>query len=127
MGIATAGAVLYYGPEFAKKMSGEIDRILTKTAGPKGVVYELRVNLPGTYIDVRGMPVTLNAGDLWRYGETTGNRYSQQQLDSMVPGGVSIKPIYSGSQVEIKVFEKYMIYGHFFNHGSLPPGNKIFR
>ncbi len=127
MGLGTAAAIAYYGPGVTEKLSREIDRILTKTSGPQGITYELRVNLPGTYIDVRGNPVKLNSGGLWKYGETTTNRYSQSQLASMVPGGVYLKPIYSGNQVEIKVFEKYLIYGHYFNHGNLPPGNKIFR
>jgi len=128
MGIGTGIAVLYYGPELVDKMSREIDRISTRLGGPQGFVYELRVRQGGIYIDVRGMPVTLNAGDIWKYGETTSSsRYSENELRSMVPGGVIMNPIYFGNQVEIKVFEKYVIYGHYFNHGTLPPGNKIFR
>ncbi|KAF2335431.1 hypothetical protein [Flavobacterium ginsenosidimutans] len=94
---------------------------------PSGFTYELRVNNAGEYIDVRGNKVNLNANDLWKYGETTGTRYSQSELDKMVPGGVHMVPIYFGNQVEIKVQEKIMIYAHAMLHASLPPGNKIFR
>jgi hypothetical protein len=36
-------------------------------------------------------------------------------------------PVFYGNQVEIKLKEKFLLYGYFFNSGSLPPGNKIFR
>lgn len=36
-------------------------------------------------------------------------------------------PIFFGNQVEILIQEKIMIYGYVFDHGVLPPGNKIFR
>ncbi|WP_044171299.1 hypothetical protein [Flectobacillus major] len=110
-------------------MSKEIDKIKEKTLLSNGYTYELRVNNAGTYFDVRGIPVKLNAGDIWKYGETAGNspRYSPTELNNMIPGGVRLNPIFFGNQVEIKVMEKYLIYGYFFNHGILPPGNKIFR
>jgi len=31
------------------------------------------------------------------------------------------------SQLQIKMMEKFLIYGYYFQHGKLPPGNKIFR
>ncbi len=125
----TAATAYLYSSKIAEKMSKEIDRILTKTAGPEGVVYELRVRKSGTYVDVRGNKTTLSAGDIWKYGETTigQQRYSDDKLESMVPGGVTRTDIFHGNQVEIKVMEKYLIYGHYFNHGTLPPGNKYFR
>ena len=55
------------------------------------------------------------------------SRYSQSQLNKMVPGGVTMVPIFFGNQVEIKVQEKIMIYGYTVMNFSLPPGNKIFR
>ncbi len=65
---------------------------------------------------------------MWKYGQTTsGHRYSASELGNMVPGGVFQIPIYHGNQVEVKVVVKYLIYGHYFNHGSLPPGNSILR
>lgn len=128
--VVIGGVVTYVAVKYLQeKMSKEIDRILTKAAGPQGAVYELRVRKSGTYKDVRGNEVTLNAGDIWKYGETTigQQRYSSDKLESMVPGGVTRKDIYYGNQVQIKVMEKYLIYGHYFNHGELPPGNKYFR
>jgi RHS repeat-associated protein len=111
-----------------EKMSREIDRILTKPLGLPGFTYELRVINAGVYVDVRGVPIILNAGDIWKFGQTTDvNRYSKGQLNSMVSGGVKLIPVFFGNQVQIRVMEKYLIYGYFFNHGSLPPGNKIFR
>jgi len=120
--LANATASLY------NKMAAEIDRIYQRAAGPQGFAYELRVNRGGTYLDVRGIPVNLNAGSIWKYGETTsGQRYSPSQLNNMVPGGVYQIPIHYGNQIQIKVFEKYMIYGYYLIHRTLPPGNSIFR
>jgi RHS repeat-associated protein len=112
-----------------EKMSREIDRILTKTLPRNGSVYELRVRRAGVYIDVRGNPIILNTGDVWKYGETINGkgRYTTSELNTLVPGGVYMKEFFYGNQVEIKIMEKYMLYGYFFNHGSLPPGNKYFR
>jgi hypothetical protein len=74
------------------------------------------------------MPVILNTGDVWKFGETTNsNRYSQSELNTMIPGGVTMTPTFFGNQVEIKVAEKAAIYGYFFQNASLPPGNRIFR
>ncbi len=115
--------------DFVQKMSNEIDRIAKKATGPIGYSYELRVNNAGTYIDVRGLPVNLNAGYIWKYGKATNgyNRYSQTELRTMVPGGVRQNILFVGNEVQIRIFEKYFIYGYYFNHGNLPPGNKIFR
>jgi hypothetical protein len=119
---------IYQNKELISKMANEIDRIYEKTANNQGIVYELRVNKPGVYLDVRGDLITLNTGDIWKYGETGSNqRYSPAQLNNMVPGGVFQTPIYTGNSVQRKVFEKYMIYGYYFNHHHLPPGNSIFR
>ncbi|MGC1632947.1 MAG: RHS repeat-associated core domain-containing protein, partial [Gelidibacter sp.] len=111
------------------KQEKEIERIMTKEGGPPGMVYMLTVNKSGNYIDVRGNSQYLNAGEVWRYGETTKGygRYTQSKLDNMVSGGVTMKTIFFGNTVQIKVQEKIMIYGHFLATGSLPPGNKIFR
>ncbi|QTE21173.1 hypothetical protein J3359_09985 [Polaribacter cellanae] len=112
------------------KQEKEIQRILEKEGGPPGMTYMLTVNLSGTYTDVRGNSVYLNAGEVWKYGETTkgiNGRYTRSELDGMVPGGVTARPLFFGNTVEIKVQEKIMIYGHYLATGSLPPGNKIFR
>jgi RHS repeat-associated protein len=125
-GVAS-GVWLYDNRALVAKQAYEIKKILDKTMKPSGFTYELRVNQSGEYLDVRGNKVSLNAGDIWKYGETTGTRYSQSALDKMVLGGVKMFPIFFGNQVEIKVQEKIMIYAHAMSHGSLPPGNKIFR
>ncbi len=110
------------------KQAVEIGRLLEKTLKTKGFTYELRVNNSGLYTNVRGNEVYLKAGDVWKYGETTGmNRYPQSYLNKAVNGGLTMVPIFYGNQAEIKIQEKIMIYGYFFEHGSLPPGNKIFR
>jgi RHS repeat-associated protein len=130
MPVILGGTAIYafVTSDLAEKMSREIDRILTKPLGLPGFTYELRVINAGVYVDVRGVPIILNAGDIWKFGQTTDvNRYSKGQLNSMVSGGVKLIPVFFGNQVQIRVMEKYLIYGYFFNHGSLPPGNKIFR
>jgi hypothetical protein len=120
---------MYDNSALLTKKAIEINRLLEKTMGPSGFTYELRINRTGEYVDVRGNVVHLNAGDIWKYGETSNgmSRYSRSTLDNMVPGGVKMFPIFLGNQIEIKVQEKIMIYGYTLMNGSLPPGNKIFR
>jgi hypothetical protein len=126
---AASGVWLYDNRALMAKQALEIKKILSKTMKPSGFTYELRVNQSGEYLDVRGNKVTLNAGDVWKYGETSSgmNRYTDKTLNNMVPGGVKMFPIFFGNQVETKVQEKIMIYGYTLMNGSLPPGNKIFR
>jgi RHS repeat-associated protein len=127
---SAAGALILGGiatVALTHKMSAEIERIQTKVNNIRGTVYELRVNNSGTYVDVRGNPTQMNAGDVWKYGETTGYRYSGPALGRMVPGGVHRVDIFPGNVVEIKVQEKIMIYGYTMMNGHLPPGNRIFR
>ncbi|BDB55419.1 hypothetical protein GENT5_17240 [Flavobacterium ammoniigenes] len=124
-----AGTWVYDNRVLLAKQAIELKKLLEKTMKPSGFTYELRINRTGEYVDVRGNVVHLNAGDVWKYGETSSgmSRYSQSTLNSMVPGGVSMVPIFFGNQVETKVQEKIMIYGYTLMNGSLPPGNKIFR
>lgn len=93
-----------------------------------GFQYSLRATTSGNYPNVRGGTLHLNAGDVWKYGETTQGfgRYSDSYLNTIGPG-VRMVPEYFGTQTEIKVMEKVKIYNHFFNNGTLPPGNRIFR
>ena len=120
---------LYENRALLEKQLVEIKSVLDKQLKPSGFMYELRVNKSGYYIDVRGNKIYLNAGDTWKYGETTkgSSRYSRSKLDNMVPGGVNMNILFIGNQSEIKAQEKIMIYWHAIQHGSLPPGNKIFR
>lgn len=129
MAAATAAAVAYYGPEILDKMQIEIAQISQKINNNRGVVYELRVNNTGTYIDVRGNAINLRAGDVWKYGQTTqgSKRYTTTKLENMVPGGVKRFDIFQGNVIEIRIQEKIMIYGYAVSNGHLPPGNSIFR
>nr|WP_319492509.1 hypothetical protein [uncultured Desulfobacter sp.] len=69
---------------------------------------------------LRGGTTYLEAGDVWKYGETTNpeNRYTQKWLTA---NRLDFKPEYAGTQVQIKVVEKVKIYGHVFEKGQLPP------
>lgn len=50
-----------------------------------GVQYALRATVSGCYPNVRGGTTYLNAGDVWKYGETTdpNSRYSNAKLEAM--------------------------------------------
>jgi len=115
----------YVSTSYYDKMTNEISRIMLKTAGPMGFQYALVARTNGLYENVRGGKTYLRAGEVWKYGETTSKeRYSRPFLNSK---GVDLLPQFPGSQMEIKIQEKIMIYSYFFMNGSLPPGNKIFR
>ena len=107
-------------------MAFEIDRIRTKASGPQGIQYALIVIASGEYPNIRCGTMFLNICGVYKYTETANpaGRYSKAYLDSM---GLQFMPEYTGNQVQIKTMEKTKIYGHFFTHGSLPPGNRIFR
>ncbi len=106
-------------------MDAEITRILQKANGPQGFQYALTATKSGYYPNVRGGTTFLEAGEVWKYGETTSsNRYSEKYLKSM---GLIMVPQFFGNQAQIKVQEKIMIYGHFIEKWALPPGNRIFR
>ena len=70
--------------------------------------------------------MSLNAGDVWKYGETTQgyDRYSQNFLTT---NRLQMVPIFYGNVAEIKVQEKIMIYWYYFQNGTLPAGIRIFR
>ncbi|WP_155960770.1 RHS repeat domain-containing protein [Flavobacterium daejeonense] len=120
-----AAATYLYSGDYVTKMQREIDRISERATGPQGFQYALTANTSGYYPNVRGGTTYLNAGEVWKYGETTSSdRYSQTYLNSM---GLKIEPQFVGNQMQIKIQEKIMIYGYFFGNGALPPGNKIFR
>jgi RHS repeat-associated protein len=107
------------------KMAREIDRIAQKVKGPQGFTYALVAKSPGLYPNVRGGTTFLNVGDVWKFGQTTsGSRYSDNYLNGMRLQKIDLFP---GNQMEIRIQEKIMIYGYFMEHGTLPPGNSIFR
>ncbi|MBY0067111.1 MULTISPECIES: DUF6443 domain-containing protein [Empedobacter] len=111
-----------------EKLSYELSRINDKPEGPSGVQYSLRAKTDGTYpcFTCASGTMNLNAGDVWKYGETTNpsGRYSGKELGAI---GVEQKNEFSGTQRQIKMMEKAKIYGYYFQNGQLPPGNKIFR
>jgi len=124
-----AGAVIM-------KRDAEIDGILDRAIdGPPGVQYSLRANSSGEYpIMSSGSSVPtgtmhLNAGDVWKYGETTNpsGRYSADDLSTVGAGGVTQYNEFTGTQTQVKAMEKVKIYNYFITNGQLPPGNKIFR
>jgi RHS repeat-associated protein len=126
-GIAgTAAASYLYSGDYVAKMQREIDGIRERALGPPGFVYELRATRSGNYPNLNtGGTTYLNAGDVWKYGQTTTNyRYSEKSLTGK---GLVMKPIYYGNQMEILIQEKYYIYGYYFMNGHRPAGNPIFR
>jgi len=121
------GAVAHdlYTNGIVSKMAREIDRIAEKAKGPQGFTYALVAKSSGLYPNVRGGTTFLNAGDVWKFGQTTsGSRYSDNYLNGARLQQINLFP---GNQMEIRIQEKIMIYGYFMEHGTLPAGNSIFR
>ena len=114
------------GQALADKMATEIEGITGRNLGSSGEVYSLRASREGEYPSVRGGTVTLQAGDVYKFGETTqpGARYSVSDLRKQ---GLEYQTEFKGSQGMAKIVEKMRIYGYFFENGALPPGNRIFR
>ena len=110
----------------ADKMAAEIEGITGRDLGPSGEVYSLRASREGEYPSVRGGTVKLQAGDVYKFGETTqpGERYSASDLRRQ---GLEYQTEFKGSQGMAKIVEKMRIYGYVFENGALPPGNRIFR
>lgn len=117
------------------KATYEIQKIMDRQKGSQGYQYALTANVPGMYpVYTSGSPFPtgtkyLNAGDVWKYGETIQgvDRYDRSYLEGIGPGGVEMVPQFFGNQLQIKIAEKSKIYGYFLTHGELPAGNKIFR
>ena len=127
--LSYAGATLafaYNNSDLIAKQAREIEGIAKRTlSNRQGFVYQLQATKDGYYDDVRGGKVYLNAGDVWKYGQTVhSNRYSRAELSRKDLTRINI---FYGNQMEILIQEKIMIYGYVFEHGKLPPGNKIFR
>jgi len=98
-----------------------------------GVQYSLRVTVAGTYIDAFNMPVYMNVGDVWKYGETTqiatdlsgGIRQWRYSGASLVEANLEFVPEFVGSQVGAKFMEMVKLKAYIIANGQLPPGNKI--
>lgn len=97
-----------------------------------GVQYSLRVTQAGVYMDVRGNPVQLQPGDIWKYGETTQIstdlslnmnqwRYSGSQLRA---SNMEFVVEYAGTQIGSKFRQAIKLRTYVFLFGTLPPGNK---
>jgi RHS repeat-associated protein len=129
--VVVGATIVGLGYNLIDKMSTEIQGITErKDLGPQGEVYSLRATRSGEYPNVRGGTTHLEAGEVYRYGETTTQpdqpdaRWPQKALEAT---GLEYQTEYRGSQTMAKVVEKLRIYGHVLENGSLPPGNKIFR
>jgi RHS repeat-associated protein len=126
--IVVGAAIVGWGAyTLVDKMATEIQGITErKDLGPQGEVYSLRATKPGSYPNVRGGTTTLQAGDVYKYGETSqpDSRYSKTDLQRQ---GLTYETEFQGSQTMAKIVEKLRIYGHALENGDLPPGNRIFR
>lgn len=82
-------------------MASEISRIYEKVNNTRRFTYELRATTSGLYPNVRGGVVSLNAGDVWKYGETTPgfDNYSQNFLTT---NRLQMVPIFYGNVAELK-------------------------
>ena len=108
-----------------EKAKKEFAHLRQRSSGPEGKQYALIATADGWYENVRGGVVFLNKGDVWKYGETTReDRYSAKELDDKC---LYQKTEFVGTQQQAKRQEKVKIYRYFFRHGTLPPGNRIFR
>ena len=102
---------------------------------PNGTQYTLRANKNGTYPVYSWGSSTptdykyLNAGDIWKIGETiqydpsSGQqwRYSQSYLNSM---NVSFVSEYLGPKTEIVFVQQMKLAQYLYSNGVLPAGNK---
>ena len=68
----------------------------------------------------------LNAGDIWKIGETTRgkSRYSPSSYEYQNFRKVRA---FSGTTTKLLILEKLNLYYYFFTHCELPPGNKVFK
>ena len=132
--VGAAGALgIFATAALITKLKYEMSKIDDKPEGPSGHQYSLRATVDGEYpVYSSGFSAPtgsthLSAGAVWKYGETTSNdRYSRSELGQIGPG-VQQYNEFSGTQRQIKMMEKTKIYNYFFQNGTLPPGNKIFR
>jgi RHS repeat-associated protein len=125
--VVIGGTAIYVvWDKLADKMAAEIEGVMARAVGPQGEQYSLRASRTGPYPDVRGGVRMLNAGDVWKYGQSINGsgRYSRAYLTSM---GLTYTTEFRGSQMQTLIQEKFKLYGYYTEHGRLPPGNSIFR
>jgi RHS repeat-associated protein len=126
LGGAAVAMAIEKGPALWDKMAREINGVLDRNLRQEGEQYALVASRSGVYPTVRGGMVHLNAGDVYKYGETTAGvgRYSRAAL---LRANLTYQVQYRGSQTAAKIREKIQIYKYFDQHLTLPPGNRIFR
>lgn len=130
-GVELGGAAL---TALTLKAAYEITKIMKKEPGAPAVQYSLRATVAGDYpVMTAGSSVatgtmSLNAGDVWKYGETTDptSRYSDSDLKSIGPGVKQFNE-FEGTKTQARIAEKSKIVNYYIQNGHLPPGNKIFR
>lgn len=112
--------------ELIAREARDIARIMAKNQiWRNGETYQLEARESGWYPNVRGGNVYLQKGDVWKYGQTISkHRYTKKYLNSL---GLEQVTIFQGTQMEILIHEKVMLYGYYSEYGHLPPGNSIFR
>jgi hypothetical protein len=94
--------------------------------GPQESQYALVAETTGLFPDVRNGTTTLNAGDVWKYGTSANpaDRYSDSALQGL---GLRMVVQSTGTKYAVLAQEKMKLIQHAIAHGSLPPGNKIFK
>jgi len=95
-------------------------------SGPIETQYALVAQSDGFYPDVRNGWAYLSAGEVWKYGTTVdpAGRYSGAYLSGL---GVSMDVQATGTASQVLIQEKIMLIDYAIGHGSLPPGNSIFK
>ena len=122
-GVATIG---FLADNVLSKQEEQMQRLALKDRPGDGFTYKLVATKNGYYRNVRkNEMVYLNAGDVWKYGETTQgeNRYKKNSYEK----NFKMKPIFYGSKTEILIHEKKMLIEYYYEHHELPPGNRIFK
>jgi hypothetical protein len=84
--------------------------------GPANAQDSTLKQLPGKYLS-----------DLRRKSNRFEEQVDKRTDKALNREGVQFMPLFTGNQIQIKAMEKFLIYGYFFQHGKLPPGNKIYR
>jgi RHS repeat-associated protein len=114
--------------ELFGKMWSEAESILSKHRRENsGFVYELHPYKTGMYKNYRtGQLEQLGPNDVWKIGQTTHgtDRYKKESYEFK---NFQMVPIYWGTTTELLIMEKIYLYSYAFQHGHLPPGNRIFK
>jgi len=130
-GIVAEGAVLgaVTGAAIEKayvQLEALVAKAMADSLGPQESQYALVAERAGAYPDVRNGVTTLKAGDVWKYGTTAdpAGRYPSAALQGL---GLKMTIQSTGTRYQVLAQEKMMLIQHAVTHGSLPPGNKIFK